>query len=224
MIIETIITFFCLNIVKSINSDNLSSEDNDDLLELELVKRCKSGDRKSFNELMLRNQKRIFNIMYRFCGNHEDASDLTQDVFVKVYKSIRTLKEDKKFKSWIITIAANTYKNRYKYLKSRGKGVSYSIDCPKELLGSKVQRDLEDHSNPGADELVHKSRVQKIVQEKIGLLKTDYKEVIVLRDIDGLSYEDISVALRISIGTVKSRIFRAREELKRNLADVIDHL
>jgi RNA polymerase sigma-70 factor (ECF subfamily) len=223
MVIETIITFFCLYSIKSVSPNGESSKESAASFDIELVRRCKSGDRKSFNELMIKNQKRIFNIMYRFCGDYEDARDLTQDVFVKVYKSLKTLKEDKKFKSWIITIATNTYKNRYKYLKSRGKGRSYSIDCPKELEDSEVKRDLKD-CNPGADELVHKSRVQKIVQDKISLLKDDYKEVIVLRDIDGLSYEEISAILSISIGTVKSRIFRARDELKRHLSDVIDHL
>jgi RNA polymerase sigma-70 factor (ECF subfamily) len=192
-------------------------------LDLELIKRCKKGDRNAFNELMIKHQKRIFNIMFRFCGNYEDAKDLTQDVFIKMFKSLKTLKDDNKFKSWIITVAANTYKNRYAYLKRRGKGRLDYIDCPLQTKDGEIKNELKD-SNPGSDELLHKDKIQQVVQSKINLLKDGYKEAIILRDMDGRSYEDIAGILNISIGTVKSRIFRAREELKGHLNDIIDSL
>lgn len=223
MILETILNLFCLFSIGIAASECGLSNDHDAILDAELVKQCKNGNRHAFNKLMLQYQKRIFNIMFRFCGDYEDAKDLTQDVFIKAYKSLGTLKEDCKFKGWIITIAANTYKNRYKYLKSRGKGKVTSIDCPRETEDGNIQTELID-TNPASDDMVHSMRLQKIVQDKLNMLKNDYKQAIVLRDIDGLSYEEIADALKISIGTVKSRIFRAREELKGHLSSVIDSL
>jgi RNA polymerase sigma-70 factor (ECF subfamily) len=222
MTLETFLTFICLYIIGSVIVEG-SSALSPELVDIELIKRCKSGDRVAFNELMLKHQKRIFNIMYRFCGNYEDAKDLTQDVFVKVFKSLGTLNEENKFKGWVTTIAANTYKNRYKYLKRRGKGRTNSIDAPIQTEDGEIKNELKD-SRPIPDEQVHKERLKNIVQEKINMLKDDYKEVIILRDIQGESYEEISVILNISIGTVKSRIFRAREELKGHLAGIIDSL
>lgn len=223
MIIETFITFICLYTIGMIAAVKSVSSDDELALEIELVKRCKKGDRLAFNELMIKHQKRIFNIMFRFCGNYDDAKDLTQDVFVKVFKSVSTLKEDNKFKRWVTTIAANTFRNNYKYMKRRGKGRENSIDCPKQTEDGEIKTELR-CPNPGSDELLHKARLQEIVQEKIGLLKDDHKAVIVLRDIDGQSYDEISDSLNISVGTVKSRIFRARDELKEHLAGIIDSL
>ena len=223
MNLETFTLFFCLYSMDG-NSPSGKVTDTDSIaMDAELVKRCQNGDRKAFNELMLKHQKRVFNIMYRFCGEYEEAKDLTQDVFVKVFRSLHSLKEERKLKSWIIAIATNTFRNRYKYMKSRGKGRTDSIDCPKETEEGSMKRELKD-SSPGADEMTHQARVREVVQNKIALLKDDYKEVIILRDIEGLSYDEVSSALNISIGTVKSRIFRAREELKGHLSGIIDTL
>jgi len=219
---ETFLTFFCLLSIGLIVSVTLG-ENEAVTVDLDLVKRSKKGDRAAFNELMRLYQKRVFNIMYRFCGNSDDAKDLTQDVFVKVFRSLPTLKEDHKFKSWIITIASNTFKNRYHYLKRRGSGRTTSIDSPIRTEEGEISIELPS-SAPISDELLHKQHIERIVQDKITLLKNDFKEVIVLREIDGLSYEEISEILKISIGTVKSRIFRAREELKTLLSSVIDKL
>lgn len=223
MITETIILIFCLYNTKSAETSGKVVDSSALALDAELVMRCKNGDRKAFNELMLKYQKKVFNIMFRFCGNYEDAKDLTQDVFVKVFKSLKSLQDECKLSSWIITVATNTFRNNYKYLKSRGKGRTDSIDCPLEMEDGEIKKELKSN-NPGSDEILHSERVQKIVQEKIGLLKDDYKEVIILRDINGMSYDEISEALNISIGTVKSRIFRARDELKNHLSEISEHL
>ncbi len=222
MNIETITAIFCLLGIETMKTDRSGSGGGMALDELELVKRSKNKDRKAFNELMLAYQRRIFNIMYRFTGDYEEAKDLTQDVFIKVFKSLDSLKEDKKFKSWIIAIAANTFRNRYKYNMSRGKGRTDSIDSQIETQNGSIKVELKDNK-PGADDVVHSSRIKELVQQKINLLKDEHKEVIVLRDIDGLSYEEVSTVLEISIGTVKSRIFRAREELRKQLVEVIEY-
>lgn len=175
----------------------------------ELVRAAKAGEVRAFDKLVLLYQTKIYNLALNYVKQEEEAKDLAQDIFVTVYKSIATLKDDSKFSSWLFQVALNHCRNRYKKLQRRGFFSSQSIDDP----DSYIQLATED--NPGSN--AERRDLQKIVRQAIAAMPEAEKEIILLRDIQELSYEEISTVLKIPLGTVKSKLNRARTALKNNL-------
>ncbi|RLB04657.1 MAG: RNA polymerase subunit sigma-24 [Deltaproteobacteria bacterium] len=189
----------------------------------ELVSLCKRGEVDAFEALVKRHQKRMLNIAYRMVGNYEDACEIVQDAFVSAYRNIRSFKGKAKFSTWLYTIVINLSKNRLKQLKAQFCHKQFSIDDP--ILTNDGQIDVEPTSSePSALERLEKSDIQQKVQGCINALDAEFKEVIILRDMQGFTYDEISDMLKIPEGTVKSRLFRAREALKDCLKKVMGDL
>ena len=182
----------------------------------ELIESCKAGDQRAFAEMVLQSQKKVFNIAYRMLGNSEEAKDLAQDVFVSVFNSIKHLREEIKFDSWLTQITLNHCRNRWKYLKRRQYFNSDSLDDPVEAEDGDVPRAIYDPSdNP--ETLYEKKMIQELVQRGLQKLKEDQRELLVLRDLQGFSYEEMCKLLGLPEGTIKSKLHRARMDLKQVL-------
>jgi RNA polymerase sigma-70 factor (ECF subfamily) len=185
----------------------------------EVIDSCKAGDEKAFGKVVLRYQRRVYNIAYRMLGNKEEAKDLAQEVFLSVFESIKTLREEVKFEPWLIQITINHCRNRWKYLKTRKYFQSDSLDDPIETEEGGIPRQIDDPSdNP--ETLLEKKMIQNLVQRGLLQLKEEQRELIVLRDLQGLSYEEIGKLFSFPEGTVKSKIHRARMDLKEILARI----
>ncbi len=214
--LETILNLICLTIA-SVSLVGSSMDNNDD--DEELVKRCAGGDREAFNDLVLKYQKKVFSVAYRFVGDPEEANDLAQEIFTAAYQNLKSFRGDSKFSTWLFQIATNRGKNRFKYLKRRGfftnKGSSETDD-----EGDQSHRALPDQTaNP--EELLSGNQIRKAVIEAINELEPDHREIVILRDIEGLSYDEIARILDLPEGTTKSRLHRARMVVKEKLKKVL---
>ncbi len=182
----------------------------------EVIESCKAGDERAFAEIVLHSQKKVFYIAYRMLGNLEEAKDLAQEVFISVFDSIKDLREEVKFDAWLTQITLNHCRNRWKYLKRRQYFNSDSLDDPVETEDGDMPRAVCDPSgNP--EMLYEKKMIQQLIQRGLQKLKEDQRELLVLRDLQGFSYEEMSELLGLPEGTVKSKLHRARVVLKRVL-------
>ena len=182
-------------------------------IQKEVIENCKAGDEKAFTEIVLHRQKRVFNIAYRMLGNSEEAKDLAQEVFISVFESIKDLKEEIKFDAWLTQITLNHCRNRWKYLKRRQYFSSDSLDDPIETEDGSMPRAITDPSdNP--EILLEKKMIRQLIQRGLLELKEDQRDLLVLRDLQGFSYEEMGDILGLPEGTIKSKLHRARMDLK----------
>ena len=185
-------------------------------IQRDVIESCKAGDQRAFAEIVLQSQKKVFNIAYRMLGNSEEAKDLAQEVFVSVFNSIKDLRDEIKFDSWLTRITLNHCRNRWKHLKRRQYFNSDSLDDPVEMEEGDVPRAVYDPSdNP--ETLYEKKMIQELVQRGLQKLKEDQRELLVLRDLQGFSYEEMCELLGLPEGTIKSKLHRARMDLKQVL-------
>ncbi|HON05403.1 MAG TPA: sigma-70 family RNA polymerase sigma factor [bacterium] len=190
----------------------MNTQDKNTLRDEDLVKEVQNhNDMYAFEILVKRYQSKIYNTCYRFMGDTQEAFDCAQDTFVKIYTSIRSFKYLSSFATWAYRIAVNTCKNRlmsWEYRRTR-----------KTRYLSQDTLELKDNSiSPAQD--TERSRIQEKVQEAINMLPFDQKQVIILRDIQQLSYEEIEKITGLRSGTVKSKIARGRDKLKEILKDL----
>jgi len=179
-----------------------------------LLKKIKNGDIASFELLISNYQVYAYNVAYRMLGNEEDAKDITQEALIKVYKSIHKFKETSSFSTWLYRIVMNTCKDE---LKKR-KEATISLDKEIQTDDGSMSMEIGDERlNPSR--IVERNEVSHVVQEAINTLPDANRMVIVLRDIQGMSYEEISQVIKEPIGTVKSRINRGRGQLKKILME-----
>jgi RNA polymerase sigma-70 factor (ECF subfamily) len=179
----------------------------------EFVSLCKKGDVDAFEVLVKNHQKRMLNIAYRMVGDYEEACDIVQDAFISAYRNIKSFKGKAKFSTWLHTIVMNLSKNRLKQLKTQLLREKFSIDDPVLTNDGQIRGELAS-GEPSALESLERRNIQQKVQECINSLDEDFREVLILRDIQGFSYDEINDLLKIPEGTVKSRLFRAREAMK----------
>ena len=187
--------------------------------ENELVKKAKDGDRAAFDALVRNCGHSIYNLCLRLCGNRASAEDIAQDAFISAYKNIGRFEQKSPFEGWVYRIAVNTWKNRVRYEKRRFFFKHDSLDEAMETDDGQVQRQLPS-DDPPPDAGVEKAQKSERIQRALSELGTEAKEMIVLRDMEELSYEEISGVLNLPLGTVKSRIARAREALRVKLLDL----
>ncbi len=191
--------------------------------DLEYVVLCQSGDADAFEVLVERHQKQMLNIAFRMTGDYNEACDVTQEAFIAAYKSIRKFKAEAKFSTWLYRIVINHSKNRLKQMRHSATSGNISMDDLAEAKSEKLLNpSLVNGANPGTQ--LEKREREAHVQRCITSLDHEYKEVLVLRDIQGFSYEEIRDILKVPDGTVKSRLSRARNALKDCLAKVIGDL
>ena len=183
------------------------------------VSLCKNGDIDAFEFLVKKHQKRMLNIAFRMIGNYEDACEVVQDAFISAHKNIRKFEEKARFSTWVCTIVMNLSKNRIKQLRIRGSHEAFSIDDP-VLTEDGLMNRTQLSDEPSILEKLEKKNIQQKVQGCIDSLENEFREVIVLRDIQGFPYDEISDMLKIPEGTAKSRLFRARSVLRECLKKV----
>jgi RNA polymerase sigma-70 factor, ECF subfamily len=189
----------------------------------EAVSLCKEGNVDAFESLVGKYQKKMFNIAYRMIGNYEDACEIVQDTFVSAYKGIKDFEGKARFSTWLYAIIMNLSRNRLSQLKIQRSREAFSIDDPVGSDDAEVKRETAS-DEPSILERLERKDVQRKVQGCIDTLDDEFKEVLVLRDIQRFSYDEITDMLKIPVGTVKSRLFRAREALKVCLKKVMGKL
>jgi len=180
----------------------------DGAADLELVDRAVRGDRNAFESLVVEHQDRVFDFCFRMLGDREEASDIAQDVFLSVHRHLREFRRDAKLTTWLFRISRNHCLNRIKHLARRGRGRTESIS---DIDESRLDGSLG--SAPPPDQALAQAAERKQVQDAIARLDDDQRALVALRDIEGLSYEEIAEISELPLGTVKSRLHRAREKL-----------
>ena len=186
--------------------------------ESDLIEKLKAHDAAAFETLVERYSGDIFALMYRLTENAEEASDLTQDTFLRALRSIGNFRGDAKLKTWLIRIAINESRNRFRWWKRRKQQFTVSLES---LVGSTDVLVSETISDPGTspeDDVLSRER-ESALRSALLELPVVFREAVILCDIEGLSYEETATALNVGLGTVKSRISRGREELRRRLKD-----
>jgi len=178
-----------------------------------LVKKSLQGDLEAFEELVLKYQNKVYSLAYRYMGNEEDAYDSAQEAFLKAFRSLRSFKGNSSFGTWIFRVTSNVCLDELR--RKKRKPLSLSLDEPLATwTGNEVEKELAD-TNPTADIIYERKELSQYIQFLLDQLKPEFKAVIVLRDIQELNYEEIAEILKCSLGTVKSRISRARNELRK---------
>ena len=181
-----------------------------DLKEKELIRRAKQGDMLAFEELIVQHEKIVYNVALRMMNHSEDAKDISQDVFLKAYKSLENFDERSAFSTWLYRITHNTCIDEMR--KRKGK-YSYSLEEELENEEGSMQRQIADEGDSPEESLLREEQKSEIVQA-LDTLSAEHKAAIILRDVKGLPYDEIAEILELSMGTVKSRISRARNQLK----------
>lgn len=193
---------------------NGPDEDND------LVLLCKRGDLDAFESLVIKHQKKMLNIAFRIVNNHEDACEIVQDAFFSAYKGINTFEMRSGFSTWLCAIVINASRNRLQQMKSAIRHEQFSLDDPLPTDSGSLRHELASDC-PSAVEELQSRQMQLLIQRCIDKLESEFKEVLILRDIQGFSYEEIHDMLKIAEGTVKSRLSRARAYMKNCLQNVL---
>ncbi len=186
----------------------------------ELAASCIKGDLDAFETLVSRYQKRTFNIAYRMTGSFEEASEIVQDAFLAAYRGLKSFRGRAKFSTWLTAITVNHSKTRLERLKARKAREPLSLDDPVLTDDGEVAPDPLSNE-PSVLDLMERRDVQKKVQDCVEALEPEFREVIVLRDMQDCSYEEIAGMLKLRAGTVKSRLFRAREAIKECLKKML---
>ena len=186
--------------------------------EIQFIERLKRGDAAAFETLVNERSGEIYGLLYRQTENAEEARDLTQETFLRAFQSIIHFRGESDLRTWIYRIAINQARNRWRWWRRRRRDATVSIDAP-EVGGGRLGLIATLKSNtrhdPEQDALA--SERERALRKALGSLRRVYREAVILRDIEGFAYEEIATTLDISIGTVKSRLARGRQELRRKL-------
>jgi RNA polymerase sigma-70 factor (ECF subfamily) len=183
-----------------------------------LVRRCLTGDAMAWEDLVRLYNRRIYNLCYRFTNSSDDAQDLTQEVFIRVYKTMGSYNIEKgAFNTWLMTLARNLLVDHFR--RTKQERVTDSIDAGlREEDDSLSMADRLEDTRPSPDDRLASKETQKIVQLALARISPDLREAVILRDLQDMDYKEIAVVLRVPEGTVKSRINRGRMELARLLS------
>ena len=179
----------------------------------EIIQRCLNGDQGAWNEIVRLYWRRVFNIAYKFVGQHDQAEDLTQDVFLKLFKSLDTFDRRANFQTWLISVSRNLCIDHYRSVRKERETINRDVD-PAELTPASTTR------SPHA-ELEQRDRVQ-LLRMALDKLAPTLRTAVMMRDIQELTYQEIADRLRLPEGTVKSRINRGRTELARQIQKLRD--
>ena len=187
------------------------------------VELCRQGNTGAFEVLVERHQKRMLNIAFRMTGDYDEACDVVQESFLSAFKAIKGFRGDALFSTWLCGIVMNHARNRLKQVKSRSRFESASVEDMEQMKeGCRAEGACTDGES--AIDRLEREELEAGVQKCISALDGEQREVLVLRDIQGFTYDEIRDTLHIPDGTVKSRLFRARDTLKDRLKDVFGEL
>jgi len=170
----------------------------------DLVTRCQAGHDRAFESLVIRHQARAVNVAWQLLGNREDALEVAQDAFVRVYQSLDGFRGDCEFTTWLYRIVVNLAHNKHRWWRRRGRAETETMEGDRQFVAPTVPPDAAALQN----------EFNRRLSAQIAALPAAFRAVLVLRNVEGLSYEEIAAVLECSQGTVKSRIARARETLR----------
>lgn len=181
--------------------------------EADLLARAHAGDEKAMNDLLAKHQSQVYRYGLRMCGNENDASDVLQETLIAAYKNLHSFRGDSKLSTWLYQIARSFCLKQ----RRRREGEPAQHDSIDEGAARQLPEDVS-----GSDTRTHAKQVSEVIQAAIGTLPEDYREALVLRDVEGLSAEEAAEVAGIEVGALKSRLHRARLGLKQRLAAVLD--
>ncbi|MFN2361466.1 MAG: RNA polymerase sigma factor RpoE [Marinobacter sp.] len=200
----------------TVDTERHKEENNESQTDLQLVRKVRHGDRSAFDLLVVKYQSRVASIISRYVYDSQEVMDLTQETFVKAYRAIERFRGDSAFYTWLYRIAVNTAKN---FLESRGRRPQGSADAVEAENFDDGAR-LRDNASP--EKLLQRDQLQEALRVAIANLPEELRSAFLLREYDGLSYDDIAGILECPIGTVRSRIFRARDAVDRHLGPLLN--
>jgi RNA polymerase sigma-70 factor (ECF subfamily) len=189
-----------------------------DYSDVQLIDRIRSGDRSAFEHLVATYQPSVFGLIYRLVGDIEEARDVAQDTFLRVYQKIEQFRGESNLKTWIFRIAIHQASNHRRWWFRRGRHRTISIDQSQDDENGSMMETLADQRPNSEQVMIDRERQQRLIRA-LGRLKPPYRAAVVLRDVEGCSYEEMAVMLGISLGTVKSRIARGREMLRQEIVN-----
>lgn len=181
--------------------------------DFEIISMCQLGDKVAFKELVKRYQKIVYAFLYQLAPEWEDLNDLSQEVFIRVFRGIHSLKSPHAFKSWVNQIVVNIFYDELRKRPKQAKNFSLDQAFEHEEFGQELQRQIIDTSSV-PDDVFSNTELKNILQNAISQLPEQYRTVIVLRELQGLQYDEMAELLNCAIGTIKSRLSRAREKLQ----------
>jgi len=199
------------------DNDQKTGEQTESQTDLQLVRKVRHGDRAAFDLLVVKYQARVSSIISRYVYDHQEVMDLTQETFIKAFRAVDRFRGDSAFYTWLYRIAVNTAKNFLEARSRRPQGSADASDAENFDDGGR----LRDTASP--ERLMHREQLQRALNEVISGLPEELRSAFLLREYDGLSYEDIARILDCPIGTVRSRIFRARDAVDRQLGPMLQN-
>ncbi|HBH10999.1 MAG: RNA polymerase sigma factor RpoE [Legionellales bacterium] len=190
----------------------------DNATDKEIIERVKSGEKEAYDLLVLKYQQRVINLISRFVKNHSDALDVSQETFIKAYRALPNFRGDSAFYTWLYRIAVNTAKNHLTVQSRKITKSDYDVAEIEQIEGN---MSLTEQTTP--ESLLAKDELQETILKTIENLPEDLKSAIMLREIEGLSYEGIAEVMECPVGTVRSRIFRAREMIDSKIKPLLEN-
>jgi RNA polymerase sigma-70 factor (ECF subfamily) len=189
--------------------------------EAQFLELLRAGDAASFDRLVSDRSPDVYALLYRLTQDAEEARDLTQETFLQAFRSIAHFRGDADLRTWLYRIAVNQARNRWRWWRRRRRDATVSLDAPARATDQPLSARLRDEHtlDPERETLGHERG--RALDAALLTLARPYREAVVLRDVEGMSYEEVAAALEISVGTVKSRLSRGRAELRRRLEGVL---
>ncbi len=187
--------------------------------EAQFIEKLKAGDAWAFDRLVAERSGDVYALLYRLTEDREEARDLTQETFLQAFRHISGFRGDADLRTWLYRIAVNQARNRWRWWRRRRREATFSLDDTgaEGRAGASLGARIPDDAAPDPEQNALARERESVLLAALGTLSRNYREVVVLRDIEGLSYEEVAAALDISVGTVKSRLSRGRNELRRRL-------
>ncbi|MEE4638713.1 MAG: RNA polymerase sigma factor RpoE [Wenzhouxiangella sp.] len=182
-----------------------------------LVERVQKGDKRAFDMLVLKYQHKIISLVSRYVSDHAEAMDVAQEAFIKAYRAVKRFRGDSAFYTWLYRIAINTAKN---HLVAQGRRPPQSDVDAGDAEQYQIDSRLKDRASPEHELL--REEIEQTIHDAIAELPEDLRVAITLREMEGMSYEEIATTMECPIGTVRSRIFRAREAIDQRLRPLLD--
>lgn len=183
----------------------------------QLVERVQQGDKNAFNLLVLKYQNKVMSLISRYVRNQADVADVTQEAFIKAYRALANFRGESAFYTWLYRIAVNTAKN---YLVSQGRRTPANDVDAEDAEYYEGSDALKEFASP--ERLMLSDEIKKVIFDTLETLPEELRMAISLRELDGMSYEDIAIVMDCPVGTVRSRIFRAREAIDKKLQPLLE--
>ena len=190
----------------------------ENITDKEIIERVKNGDKNAYDLIVVKYHQRLINLLSRFVKIHSDALDVSQETFIKAYRALPNFRGESAFYTWLYRIAVNTAKNHLTVQSRKITKSDYDVTDIEQIEGN---MSLTEQTTP--ESLLHKDELQETVLKTIENLPEDLKSAIMLREIEGLSYEEIAGVMDCPVGTVRSRIFRAREMIDSKIKPLLEN-